>query len=582
MIALFYSFPVLLLNLPFLQYPAIIRLSLFLSYVITSFVIFFLSCNLIYFGYVHHHFTDEILLLRSDWDAFLKWVFSDYLSYFLLYIAILFVLGWVWKAWIFPPQDLKVGGKRKLFELLVLILLFILMGRGSLTRKSLSVVDAFRSGDSTLANLSLNGLFTTIHAIQHSKLKRYHAKVDEAEAIHRLNLQGEKLDPRYPFLRFYPSQPVISSSPNVIFILVESLSAWYVDSFSHRGYGVTPNLDQLARKGRIYTNFYANGFRSIQGIQAILTGIPVLPDLPELNFGLELNHIIPLGVLAQKKGYHTVFLQSSRRRSLRLDAVARATGFSEYYGMEDYPPALSYPQKPPQFGWDYEMFSFLSSRINNFKEPFLIFLFTGTTHGPYPRLPQEFMRYPYDPDGEGGYLNSLAYLDDALGKFFQFARNQEWFSRTLWVITADHGAQFPHPPNPSTSQIFPERFHIPLILYGPSITPGEDRTLGSHEDLLPTLVDLFLNPLPFSAFGESLFRGGRGFVLINDGSFMRIITPQGSLAHSLEKPLEVSLNEPLRGEERHHWIEETTRTLLMSYSLVFNLVRENRWAGRFE
>lgn len=578
MIALFYSLPVLLFNLPFLQLPAVIRVGSLMSFLITSFIIFVLSCDLVYFGYVLHHLTDEPLLLKSDFDAFLGWIFSTYLLYFFLFLGALFVLGWVFKRWFITHENLKASWKKKLVELVILTLVFILMGRGTLSRKPISVVDAFRSGDPALANLSLNGLFTSVHAIQHSKLKTFPQRVSETEVTNLLKVKGENIHPRYPLLRSYPTPPRILDRPNIIFILVESLSARYVDAFSHRNYGVTPNLDELAIQGRRYSNFYANGFRSIQAMQTILTGIPALPELPEFNFGLELNRMTPLGTLAQKKGYHTLFLQASRRRSLRLDAVARATGFAEYYGMEDYPLILTYPQDPPKFGWDYEMFSFLESRLKTIQEPFFVFLFTGTTHGPYPRLPQEFMRYPYDPDGEGGYLNSLAYFDSSLGSFLNFARTQPWFSRTLWIVTADHCAQFPHPPEPRTAQRFPERFHIPLILYGHSITPEEDSTLGSHEDLLPTLVDLLLNPLPFSALGESLLQGGRGFAITNDGSVMGVITPEGYLLHSLEKPLEHSITASLGKEKDSLWVSEWSRILLASYSLIFTLVRENRWA----
>ncbi|MBI4746485.1 MAG: sulfatase-like hydrolase/transferase, partial [Deltaproteobacteria bacterium] len=106
-------------------------------------------------------------------------------------------------------------------------------------------------------------------------------------------------------------------------MLMESWSPFYIDSFGNNNFGVTPNFDRLANNGLQFTNFYAVGQRSIEGIQASLTGVPLLIGLPNLGLGLEASNFPKIGNILREKGYETIFMQSSRRRSFRVDAIAR-------------------------------------------------------------------------------------------------------------------------------------------------------------------------------------------------------------------------------------------------------------------
>ena len=118
-------------------------------------------------------------------------------------------------------------------------------------------------------------------------------------------------------------------------IMIESLSFKYIDYLSGQNYGVTPNIDRFAQNGLVFENFFANGQRSVDGVQSILTGIPPLPGMPDIT-ALSVNYS-GLGQLASKNDYRTIFLTTTLREAFSMDLIAGAAGFDDYHGLEDYP-----------------------------------------------------------------------------------------------------------------------------------------------------------------------------------------------------------------------------------------------------
>jgi len=107
------------------------------------------------------------------------------------------------------------------------------------------------------------------------------------------------------------------------FSLLESWTPEYIDSFSDKNFAVTPNFDSIANNGLKFTNFYANGDRSIYGLTATLLGIPQILGIPYLGTGLEVYNIFRIGKIFDEMGYRTIFAQTSSSGSYRVDAIAK-------------------------------------------------------------------------------------------------------------------------------------------------------------------------------------------------------------------------------------------------------------------
>ena len=86
----------------------------------------------------------------------------------------------------------------------------------------------------------------------------------------------------------------------------------------------------------------------------------------------------------------------------------------------------------------------------------------------------------------GSREGAVKYSDYALGKLIRDARNHAWFDDTLFVLTADHGANAR-----GGSRIPVDKYLIPLFVYSPKhIQPRRVDRLMSQIDIAPTLLGL--------------------------------------------------------------------------------------------
>lgn len=307
--------------------------------------------------------------------------------------------------------------------------------------------------------------------------------------------------PQVPLYRTIPPYFTNQTQPNVVMVLLESWSSRYIDALSGTQYQATPFMNSLIAKSAVWTRTYASGQRSIEGIQAILTSIPLIEGNPVIGWGLEQNRMTTLANEANKLGYHSVFMQTSKRRSFHVDAIAGALGFNDYYGMEDFPALREYPEES-SFGWDYEGLMFMADYLQqpeHLQKPFFSFFFTGTSHEPFPDPGAEFHLYPHGQDATSSYLNTLRYSDWALEQFMLRMQEHPAYHNTVFIFVADHvlkaSADNPH-----------DSFHIPLIVYTPGqqIPAQKHDSIASQYDLLPTVASLLGIEEPIATFGHSL------------------------------------------------------------------------------
>lgn len=454
--------------------------------------------DIAYFGEVKRHIGKDILHIGNDIAAMAEIaIFSRTLTTLgsLAGIAVLTVL---WLRWVMRPvagaAPSEAGTIPRIGLCLIAFVVLLWGGRGMmLNGKPIDVIDAFSSGDEKLANLALNGPFVTLHEARRTATPPLHLLDDKSfEALNTLH--GSQA-----FI--WRNSSIGERRPNVLLIMLESWSFRYIDALARNGYGVTPNFDRIVDQSQTWTRFYAAGQRSIVGIQASLTSVPILPTQPVLGYGLELKRISRIGEIAKQAGYSTLMMQSSNARSFHMDGIGKRLGFEHYHGKEDMPLRRNYPQDAPRFGWDYEAFMFLADRVAALPKdkPFFGFLFTGTTHEPFADPGAEFHKWQHDPGNENGFLNTLYYSDWALGEFMKRASAEPWFSDTIFVFTADHTLR-------SEGRNLPDDYHVPLVIYAPDghLLPKQHTEVASQYDLLPTLLDLMNIPATISTFGDSL------------------------------------------------------------------------------
>ncbi len=557
-LCMIFSLPILLLFLP-IKWIENRNIQLFiyaLLFVLISFIVSVIITDIVYFEHVHRHIANEVKLIQNDtailWD--MAQVHFDKVIYFVIFEIILF---FVFRKSINFNIDASFSLKN-IGLLLLVIALFTLGIRNKITDKPFGIADAFTSHKTASGNLALNGFFSIAKGFNDKKSYHFLNK-NLVEKNVRDALKSDEfkfISNKYPLLRqTNTTDDTQQKKYNVVIVLLESWSAKYVDSFSNNTFGVTPNFDKLANNGLKFTNFFANGQRSIEGVSTLFTGIPMLPEFNTLGSGLELSNLSYLGNSAKQAGYSTLSMQSSARGSFRLGAISKLAGFEQYYGAEDIPDlALETTKKTPSFGtWDNNMLSFYLDKINTLKAPFLSFAFTASTHAPFISPGKQWEKYQHDSNNILGYLNTLYYADDALGRFMEKAKKQTWFDDTIFIFTADHTVGFS-----SDKRLFKgtgiktqkdrilEGMRIPLLIYAPKIFKQAkviDR-LSSQADIFPTLTHLLGWQTPIATLSNSVFStSSQPFALFRNGNIMGYINENGYVKHNLTSTLENNLGE---------------------------------------
>jgi phosphoglycerol transferase MdoB-like AlkP superfamily enzyme len=507
------------------------------NFVLVALFLFVLAADIIYFGFVHRHVGPEVTALGGDVGLMLDMAIGDYSWAILLYLAACVGLFFLWRR-LFRRADGEVGR----FLPRIAILLGALIGitvliRGGLGNKPLDVVDAFVGSRPAAAYLSLNGPFAMSRALVNTR------KINAdffpwKEAVERTQLQvlavGERFQAGddYPLLRARSADN--KRKPNVVVMMLESWDAMHNDMLRRemglQAYDVTPNFNALSRQGQLFTRFYANGERSMDGLASLVAGIPTLPGTAYIGMGMEQNRMAYLGHMAEQEGYATIFLQSSKRASFHVDSIAAMAGFKTYLGAEDIP-ATGHAENTTERGaWDYDMLHEANRQFAAAKKPFIGFVFTASTHPPFQSPGKQWTKFPSD-SLEHRYLNSLLYADWALGRFIEEAKQAGYYDNTIFVLTADHVSGLTGRANDA-----PSLHHVPLLIVAPGLKPGISTRVGGQIDVIPSVAQLAGWRAPLASLGHSLFDPNPNFVpgtLCVRGNIIERIEERGWVTHDL-------------------------------------------------
>src|SRR6185369_7750221 len=141
-------------------------------------------------------------------------------------------------------------------------------------------------------------------------------------------------------------------------------------------------------------------------------------------------------------------------------------------------------------------------------QPFLATALTVSNHKPYTYPPG---RIAEKPDGREQVVK---YTDFALGQFFKMAKKEAFWTNTVFVVVADHGARV------YGSQTIPiHSYEIPLVIAGPAVvkSPAKIGQLGCSLDVAPTVLGLIGRPYETMFLGRDLLKmkPAEGRVFIN-------------------------------------------------------------------
>ena len=455
---------------------------------------------------------------------------------FIIFIAGAFVFVYTFLKLI-RRLDKDIALNRKLFieitSLLLIAFITVTAIRGGFQLKPLRQANAFTSSSQALGYLTLNTTYNVVRSYFQPLLPDI-SRIPKSEAdkyiLEMLKDDNETIiDTQFVFMRkkYFPGQP---RKLNVVIFIMESWSAKYSGSITgNKTY--TPFFDSVSSHGLLFTNFFANGQRSIEAIPSILTSVPSIYNFSLIGSIAEINRFRGLGSILKEEGYITSFHHGASIGSMGFDGFSKIAGFTNYYGKEDF---LDLPPSAFDGAWgifDEPFFLETEKIISSYQEPFCSVIFSLSSHEPY-KIPDDRLPLFEQFKDETEFERSLRYSDFCLQQFFEKASSKSWFANTLFVITADHTLYY-------TRDNFYSCFHTPLLLYTPSeiITPGKNSMVTSHTGILPTILDVLQIPAVHSSMGISVFSPkSERYCFEKYGNDYCIIDSQYVLMNDLEHP----------------------------------------------
>ena len=143
------------------------------------------------------------------------------------------------------------------------------------------------------------------------------------------------------------------------------------------------------------------------------------------------------------------------------NAIARATGFEYYYGMEDMPMLPDYSGQKSLFGWGLRIDDVPEIKTDAAKKPLSRSCLPA--HHPHTTAGKWAGKYPHGENTENGFLNTLHYSDWSLGQFMKTKAAAPWFDQdTIFIFTADHNFDVAQCSFQNPSAIIPRWLSIPL------------------------------------------------------------------------------------------------------------------------
>jgi len=375
------------------------------------------------------------------------------------------------------------------------------------------------SGNAYVNSLAGNGIYSLFAAFRNNRLDyaSFYITRNEPDVSRDLRILTGNENVAYcgagigevPLLRPISKNGGEEKRRNVIIIMMESMSGKYLGSLgSHEE--LTPNLDELARRGMLFDNLYATGTRTVRGMEAALLSVPPSPGRSMIKRpGNE--HLFTIGSVFRERGYENKFIYGGFGYFDNMNYFFHNNGFAVVDRT-----ALSDDQITFENIWgvcDEDLMAKVieeADKSYDTHKPFFSFVMTTSNHRPFTYPEGKVFVMPGTPHRprKGG----VKYADFAVGAFFKKAKSRPWFKNTLFVITADHCAS-----SAGKTDLPPDKYRIPLIIYEPgSPRRGMVHTLCSQIDIGPTIFDLLNWEYTSRFFGTSILgmdpSQGRAFI----------------------------------------------------------------------
>lgn len=442
--------------------------------------------------------------LASPKNALASVSWEEFILQGVLFIAYAGGIDWSFRRWILPYLPTKFSRKPMLESLCFLLAggLIFLAIRGGVGTSTQNVGKAYYSKVQFFNHAAINPCFSLLASLSKQQdfaaQFNFHSEQKRAELFEELQ---DKTIKRQENL-------LTTTRPNVLFVLLESFTANAIEALGGTE-NVTPQLNALCKEGILFTQMYANSFRTDRGIVSILNGYLAQPTTSIMKYPAKSQTLPSISKSLQQAGYTNDMLYGGDINFTNMKSYFYASGYSHITADTDFPLTSRLNKWGANDDYTFShLFKELNSRTESTANPWMTSFLTLSSHEPF--------EVPYNKL-EDPYLNSVAFTDSCLGDFITKLKQTPIWKDLLVVLVADHGFRYPA----DVSEYEPRRYHIPMLWIGGAVRkPRTINTYGSQTDLAKTLLNQMELPSEEFTFSKDLTSKGHpnyAFYSYNNG-----------------------------------------------------------------
>lgn len=457
---------------------------------------------------------------------------------FLILTALVTIALFVYSTWLMPNLKLlEPTQKKKAFVFLLIAGLMVIPIRGSFSVAPMNTGFVYFHKTNAFANhAAINVIWNFLYSLSKSSKLKYDEKFfDKEKSIAYFSEFYKESAETTPLFKI--------RKPNIILFILESFTADAIEPLGGIK-GLTPNLNQLAAEGILFTNFYASGDRTDKGVVSVLSAYPAQTLNSISKFPAKAEKLPYLSRAMNSLGYTTSFYYGGDINFANFRSYLTNCQFNSMTTYDDFSSADGSPSK-----WGYHDHIVLNRAVNEIdstQSPFFKVILTLSSHEPFD-VPMEPIFKGNDEDSL--FLNAIHYTDKSIGTFIDSAKKSNWWDNTVILFVADHGHR--QPGNKELKD--KKRFRIPFIITGGAIK-GDTviNTYAGHTDIANTLLAQIDQPRKEFRFSKNImaadvrqfafyfFNNGYGYVspdeyIVFDHTARRFVETAGASQEALDR-----------------------------------------------